>query len=210
MKLVKICGLTNLDDAKSAVRYGADALGFIFAKSPRCIEPSRAKEIIDYIKNDYILTVGVFVNEDSKKVKEIADYCGLNTLQLHGEESPDYCNDIGDYGIIKSFRMKDQTVLETITAYKRVFAYLLDTYSANEYGGTGKSFDWGLAVKAKSYGMPIILSGGIGLHNVEEAVKTVRPYGIDISSSIERSPGIKDKNKMKELIGYIKSLDSKE
>jgi phosphoribosylanthranilate isomerase len=209
MTLIKICGITNVEDATSAVRYGADALGFIFAESPRRVEPTQAKAIIEKVKSGNLLTVGVFVNEDPERIKEIAGYCGLNTLQLHGDESPEYCSGLGGFRIIKALRMKDESVARVIPSYGDIFAFLLDTYSSDARGGTGKSFDWNLAIEAKSFGRPILLSGGIGLQNVEEAVRTVRPYGVDISSSIEQAPGRKDTNKMEELIGLIKRLDSK-
>lgn len=206
MVKIKICGITNVEDAQNAMTFGADAIGFIFAKSPRGVEPQTAKSIIDKLKGN-ILKVGVFVNEELDKVTKIIDYCGLDAVQLHGDESPKYCSQLKDRQVIKAFRIKDDTSLIPIPRYKDVFAYLLDTFSDQSYGGTGRTFDWNLAIKAKTFGKPIILSGGLGLSNIEEAIRVVRPYGVDTSSSIETEPGKKDSKQMKELISVVKSLD---
>lgn len=203
---IKICGITNLEDARSAVSFGADALGFVFAESPRKIEQKRAKEIISNIKGK-ALCIGVFVNEPLGKVVKTAKYCGLDVIQLHGDESPEYCSNIKVGKVIKAFHIKDQTSLKLIKGYDMVFAYLLDTFSKERYGGTGRTFDWNIAVKAKPLGKPIILSGGLNLANIKEAIKVVRPYGVDISSSIESGPGKKDIGQMERIIKEIKALD---
>ena len=207
MKMIKICGITNLEDALSAQGFGATALGFVFSESKRRIDPDSAKKIIDSIKRDHIMIVGVFVNETTEKVKEIQGYCKLDAIQLHGDESSEFCGLFEDIKTIKAFRMRDESVLNEMALYKDLFAYLLDAYSDEAYGGTGKSFNWDLAIKAKSIGRPIILSGGIGLDNAKDAIKRVLPYGLDISSSIEIRPGKKDPEKMRELINLIKNLD---
>jgi len=204
--LIKICGITNLKDAQNAVSFGADALGFVFAKSPRRIDPKKAKEIIEKIKGKALAT-GVFVNESATRVEETAEYCGLDAIQLHGNETPLYCANIKVDRIIKAFRIKDTASLKAIKGYDNVFAYLLDTFSKDRYGGTGRAFDWDIAVKAKSLGKPIILSGGLNSGNIGEAIKVVRPYGVDISSSIESEPGKKDAGLMKCIIEEIKALD---
>jgi phosphoribosylanthranilate isomerase len=203
---IKICGITNLEDAQSAVEAGADALGFVFAESPRKIEQKRAKEIISNIKGK-ALCIGVFVNEPLGKVEGTAKYCGLDAVQLHGDESPEYCSNIEVGKVIKAFRIKDEASLKLIKGYDMVFAYLLDTFSKERYGGTGRTFDWNIAVKAKPLGKPIILSGGLNLANIKEAIKVVRPYGVDISSSIESGPGKKDIGQMERIIKEIKALD---
>jgi len=207
MVKIKICGITNIEDAQNAVSFGADAIGFIFANSPRAIEPKIAKSIIENLKRK-VLAVGAFVNEAFDKVIEIADYCGLNAIQLHGDENPEYCSRFKKRQLIKAFRIEGDSSLTSIPYYKDVFAYLLDTFSKEVYGGTGKTFDWNLAIKAKSFGKPIILSGGLGLNNIEEAIKVVRPYGVDISSAIEIRPGKKDTVLMEKVIRLIKALDS--
>jgi len=206
MVKIKICGITNIEDAQNAVSFGADFIGFIFADSPRNIKLEEARSIIEKIKGD-VLKVGVFVNETLRNVISIAEYCSLDLIQLHGNEDPKYCSQLKDRQLIKAFRIKDDASLALIPRYKDVFACLLDTFSNQRYGGTGRTFDWNLAIKAKEFGKPIILSGGLGLSNIKEAIKAVRPYGVDISSSIETKPGKKDTKKMKELISVIKALD---
>lgn len=206
MVKIKICGITNIEDAQDAVSFGADAIGFIFANSPRSVEPKMAKSIIENLKGEALKT-GVFVNEELDKVIEVAEYCALDAIQLHGDESPEYSSRLKNRQIIKAFRIKDDSSLTPIPRYKDVFAYLLDTFSKETYGGTGEAFDWSLAIKAKAFGKPIILSGGLGLHNIKEAIKAVRPYGVDISSSIEIRPGKKDTRRMEQVISAIRVLD---
>ena len=213
---IKICGITNLEDAQNAIAFGAGAIGLVFAESPRKVTPGKAKEIIKHLKGG-ILKVGVFVNEPADKVEETARFCGLDAVQLHGDEGPDYCSKFQPKAdppsaekiikVIKAFRVKDETSLLSLKGYTGVFAYLLDSFSKDRYGGTGKVFDWTLALKAKAMGKPVILSGGIGLDNIRNAIKAVRPYGIDISSSIEKEPGKKETLLMKRLIDAIKALD---
>lgn len=209
---VKICGITNYDDADMAVSLGADALGFIFAPaSPRKIEPATAAEIIKRLP-PFIKTVGVFVNEDIEKIKDISAYCGLDAIQLHGDETPEACETLMPR-TIKAIRVKDDTDLSKLQAYMgKVRALLLDTYSEKAAGGTGKTFNWDKAIEIKTLGLPVILAGGLTPSNIEEAIKKVRPYGVDINSGIEKSQGIKDHGLMKELflnigrekIGYRK------
>jgi len=187
----KICGITNLEDALLAIRAGAYAIGFIFVKhSPRYIEPKDAKEIISLIP-PFIQTVGVFVDEDELKIKEIAEFCGLDMIQFHGGEDPDFCKKFMPKSI-KAIRVKDRKSVELIKSYKGcVRAILLDTYKKEKAGGTGETFDWNLALEAKRFGIPIILSGGIGPENVKEAVSLVKPYALDINSKVETNPGKK-------------------
>ena len=206
MTKIKICGITNIEDAQNAVSFGADALGFIFANSPRNIEPETAKSIIENLKGK-VLKIGVFVNEVLDNVVRIREYCPLDAIQLHGDESPEYCSQLKEKQVIKAFRIRDDSSLTPMPRYKDVFAYLLDTFSKEIYGGTGRAFDWNLAIKAKAFGKPIILSGGLGLSNIEEAIRVVTPYGVDISSSIEIKPGKKDPHLMKRIISVIKGLD---
>ena len=198
MGMVKICGITNQEDALAAVEYGANALGFIFhPESPRSITSNTAGNIISSLP-PFIVTVGVFVDMDRSEVCEIASDTGLNIIQLHGSESPeDY---VSCKKIIKSIRVKNLTDLEVISSYKAASAILLDTYSPNMIGGTGQTFNWEIAVEAKKFGR-IILAGGLTPENVEEAVKMVRPYGIDVASGVEGAhAGRKDHNKLKSFI----------
>ncbi len=197
---VKICGITNVEDALSAVDYGADALGFVFfEKSPRYITPDKAREIISHLP-PFITTVGVFVNEEAARIKEIMGIAGVNILQLHGDEKPDACNIC--HRAIKALRVKNFTDLKPLENY-RCSAFLLDTYSPDSFGGTGQIFNWDIAVEAKRFGR-IILSGGLNPDNIEKAVMYVRPYAVDVSSGIEEDKGKKDLKKMRTFIEKAK------
>jgi phosphoribosylanthranilate isomerase len=194
---IKICGITNIEDAIAAIEYGADALGFVFHhRSPRVVTPETAKTIISRIP-PFITTVGVFVNEDRTKVEKIARETGLDIIQLHGSEPPESCH--MSKKVIKAIRVKELTDLEPLKRYQ-VSAFLLDTYSPHAIGGTGLIFNWDIAVEARKFG-PIILAGGLTPDNVEEAVRWVQPYGIDVSSGVEGDrKGRKDRNKLKLFI----------
>jgi len=187
----KICGITSYEDAMLAINAGAYAIGFIFAeKSPRKISPEKAKDIISSIP-PFVQTVGVFVNEDSERVKEIIGFCGLDLVQFHGNESPEICKRFMPRSI-KAIRIKDRSSLEIIQKYKGcVKAILLDTYRKGKAGGTGEIFDWDLAIESKKFDIPIILSGGIGPENIRDAISIVRPFAIDVNSKVEISPGKK-------------------
>lgn len=199
---VKICGITNIEDALLAADLGADALGFIFAESPRQIDSEKARAIIHELP-PFVKTVGVFVNEEPEKIKEIQLECGLDLVQLHGDESPEQCRNLMPYSI-KSFRIKDETGIKGIDKYKgAVRAILLDTYQKGKAGGTGKTFDWSLAIKVKEIEIPIILAGGLSPENIQEAIATVKPYAVDVSSSIEEKPGKKNPDRMKALFEKI-------
>lgn len=205
MVKVKICGITNYDDASMAVNLGADALGFIFAPSPRDISPEEARDIIKKLPL-LVKTVAVFVNEDEKVIKEIIEYCGIDIVQLHGDESPGLCSNFMPR-TIKAFRVKDESSLEDMAPYANsVKAFLLDTYSKKAAGGTGKVFNWEIAEKSRVFDVPIILAGGLSPANIEEAVKKVSPYAVDISSGIESSPGKKDHGLMMELFEKINAI----
>ena len=200
MVRVKICGITNVEDALSAVDYGADALGFIFFdKSPRYVKPEKAKEIISYLP-PFMTTVGVFVNEISAKISDIIDFTGINTIQLHGDEPPEACRIRPR--VIKAFRAREFIDLKPLEQYK-TSAFLLDTYTADSFGGTGQIFNWDIAIEAKRFGR-IILSGGLTPDNIEKAVKMVKPYAVDVSSGVEASKGKKDLKKMRAFIEKAK------
>lgn len=200
MVKVKICGITSREDALLAVELGADALGFIFASSPRRITPQRAKEIIQILP-PFVDRVGVFVNEEIFRVKEIAKFCCLTTLQFQGDESPKYCTEFHQK-IIKSFSVKDEVPRE-ISDY-RVDAYLLDTFSEKKRGGTGKTFNWEIAREVKKLYSPLILSGGLTPNNVKEAIRKVKPYAVDVAGGVEVSPGKKSREKLREFIQKVK------
>jgi len=194
---VKICGITNLEDALAAIEYGADALGFVFyPDSPRYVSPEKAKEIVAKLP-PFITTVGVFVNEDSARIKEIMVLTHLSVVQLHGEEPPEQC--MLWTPTVKAFRVKDFVDLKPLEKYKCMAAYLLDTYAPSSYGGTGQIFNWDIALEAKKFG-PVILAGGLTTDNIEKAVRWVMPYAVDVSSGVEAQKGKKDLQKMKDFI----------
>ncbi len=206
MTRVKFCGITNKEDALNAASLGADAIGFIFTKqSPRYVSPETVEEIVIAIP-PFIQTVGVFVNEDKTIIESIVSRCKLDLIQLHGEESPGFCLGFGlKKRVIKSFRIRDLDDLKPLSAYQgAISAALLDTKVPTKRGGTGQSFDWGLALKAKECEFPIILAGGVTISNIRKAIQLVNPYAIDISSGIEVYLGKKDYNKMKEIIQAVK------
>ncbi len=203
MVRVKICGITCQEDASFAVTLGVDALGFIFAKSPRQVDLKTARDIIVSLP-PFVMSVGVFVNETREKIREITEYCGLDMLQLHGDETPDMCEQFMPRAI-KAFQLKDADSLKKIKPYcGNVRALLFDTWSKDKRGGIGRTFDWGLAVKGKDFGVPVILSGGLNPGNIEEAISVVKPFAVDVNSGVEESPGKKDHGLMKELMGNIR------
>ena len=204
---VKICGITNLDDANLAVKLGADALGFIFAPSPRRIDPKTARDIIRRIP-PFVKAVGVFVDEDPEKIDEIITFCGIDLIQLHGDEPPEICDRFMPR-TIKALRIADESVIESVKVYKgKIKALLLDTYSEKMAGGTGKGFDWEIAIKIRDADIPIILAGGLGPSNIEEAISRVRPYAVDVNSGVEERPGKKNRHLMEELFQKLMRINS--
>ena len=200
---IKVCGTTNLKDALFAVDSGADAIGFIFyKKSPRYILQKDAKDIVAKLP-PFVETVGVFVNETSDRVNRIAEQCKLTAIQLHGDESSAFCRRI-KRRVIKAFRVKDTNSFKGMADYD-VSGFLLDSYNEESKGGTGKTFDWNLALRAKKQG-PIILAGGLNPYNVYTAIHRVKPYGVDVCSGVEKSPGIKDSVKIDEFIKSVRKF----
>ena len=203
---VKICGITNYEDAAIAVEVGATALGFIFADSPRQITPQKARDIIHAIP-PFVKTVGVFVNERPAAIKEVVHYCGLDLVQLHGDESPDLCHELMPF-TIKAMRIKDASSFQSSLAYQgKVRTLLLDTYAKDTAGGTGTTFDWRLAIKIKDLGIPIILAGGLGPSNIDSAIRTVKPYAVDVNSGVEECPGKKSPMLMKDLMKKVRRIN---
>ena len=199
---VKICGLTNLEDAHAAVSAGADLLGFIFAeKSPRRMTPEGVAAFVRHLPL-HVLRVGVFVDPPEALVMEAATACGLNLLQFHGTETPEFCAHFGLMSL-KAFRIRDEASLEALPDY-RTDAWLLDTYSEGQMGGTGQTFNWDLAIAAKKFGRPIFLAGGLTPDNVAAAVRQVDPFAVDVSSGVELSPGRKDHAKVAAFIRAAK------
>ncbi|WP_183355164.1 phosphoribosylanthranilate isomerase [Geomonas silvestris] len=202
MTKVKICGITTLDDALMAVQSGADALGLVFfEKSPRCVTIEQAATIISGLP-PFVQVVGLFVNAPLEYVNATAERCRLDLIQLHGEESPSYCDAV-TRRVMKAFRVRGAESLAALTDY-RVAGYLLDAYSPNSYGGTGERFDWDLASAAKGHG-PIILAGGLTPGNVALAVSSVAPYAVDVSSGVEAAPGRKDPVKVRAFVRNAKT-----
>lgn len=201
MVRIKICGITNTEDASAAVEYGADALGFVFyPKSPRCVTPENARTIIEALP-PFVTTVGVFVNETVETINSIRTETGISMIQLHGEEPPALCK--AWPRVIKAFRVASMSDLDSLAQYS-ASAFLLDAYSPAEYGGTGQIFNWEIAVEAKRYGR-IILAGGLTHDNIAQAVAKVTPYGVDVSSGVEQEKGRKDLEKMRLFIERAKA-----
>lgn len=198
---IKICGIGSERDALAAARLGVDAVGFVLAPSPRRVAPERVREICLALP-PFVSRVGVFVNEGAMVVRQTVEFCGLDWVQLHGDESPDYCERLG-LPILKAVRVRDQASVDGLAPYGRfVRGFVLDAYVSGKAGGTGKTFDWGLAEGAGAHG-PIILSGGLSPENVAQAVEQVRPYGVDVSSGVEFTPGVKDHDKMQRFVERI-------
>jgi len=209
---VKICGITHLEDALAAEEAGADFLGFVFhPPSPRYVSPERAGEIIAALRRSEggasrdrpIRTVGVFVDEELDRVWEALRTCNLDYAQLHGEEPPEYVAALGKRAI-KALRVRSTADVESLRDYEAA-AYLLDAYHPTMPGGTGKTWNWELAMGARQYGR-IILAGGLTPGNVAEAVRRVRPYGVDVSSGVESAPGRKDIAKVQRFLAAAKGL----
>ena len=201
---IKICGLTNAADAVTAVEAGADALGFMFFEgSKRNISTTAAAGIIQELP-PMIVKVGVFVNPTAEFVRDAIETSGLDTLQFHGEETPEFCAQFG-LPVIKAFRIKDRTSLAACAAY-RDCAWLLDSYVESALGGTGVAFDWKVAVEAVKLHHKLILAGGLKVETVADAVRRVRPYGVDVSSGVESAPGKKDHAKIRAFIAAVRSV----
>jgi len=200
---VKICGLTNLPDAQAAVAAGADLLGFIFAeRSPRRMTVEGVAAFVRQLPL-HVLRVGVFVDPAEELVMQAVRACGLNLLQFHGDEPSEFCTQFGLMSV-KAFRVRDEQSLEALPAY-HTDAWLLDTYSETQAGGTGRTFNWNLAAAAKQHGRPIFLAGGLTPDNVAEAVQRVQPFAVDVSSGVESAPGRKDHAKVAAFIRAAKS-----
>lgn len=206
MTLVKFCGITRVKDALCACSLGAHALGFVFAPSPRQVSRPRALEIIGRLP-PFVATVGVFVNEALEMVEKTAAVCGLDLVQLHGEEPPDYCERLMPRAL-KALRVGRDDLEEAALAYKgKVRGFLLDTYSPKAFGGTGRPFDWNHALSLRSTGIPLVLAGGLGPGNVAQAVTMVKPWAVDACSGVERAPGVKDQGLMEAFMKRVRSVE---
>ncbi|MCI5223840.1 MAG: phosphoribosylanthranilate isomerase [Candidatus Electrothrix sp. AR4] len=208
---IKMCGTTNLEDALAAVEAGADALGFIFyEKSPRSVDPKVARIIIEQLP-PFVDTVGVFVDRDREEVDEIIRFCSLGYAQLHGQESPKYCERLARFAapcqVIKALRVGEHLRKSDITPYNdHVKGFLLDTYQEGVQGGTGKSFDWSL-IERLHLQRDLILAGGLDVDNVRQAVEATNPYALDVNSGVEIRPGKKDHALIKAFIHLVRDID---
>ena len=204
MTRVKICGITSAEDAAAAVEAGADALGFVFVPgTPRLVHPDVAERIVKDLP-PFVTTVGVFVDQPLEDVLRIADRCTLQAVQLHGNEPEAFSRRI-PFPVIKAIRVRDARDLAPIATYP-ARAFLLDAFVEGQAGGTGTPISWDVARQAKGK-VPIILSGGLRPETVAQAVRTVRPYGVDVGSGVEASPGRKDHKKVREFIAAVREAD---
>jgi phosphoribosylanthranilate isomerase len=201
---VKVCGITNLEDALAAAEMGADALGFVLAPSPRQVSPENLRQLVAELP-PLIIKVGVFVDSPLDEVRRIMEDCGLNLAQLHGSESPEYCEALFPR-VIKSFQVKDATVLKQLPLY-HASAYLLDGYHSKLKGGSGQSFGWEILQQTKGLGR-IILAGGLTPENVARAIAVAKPYGLDVASGVEARPGKKDHTKLAAFMKAVKESES--
>jgi phosphoribosylanthranilate isomerase len=201
---IKICGITNQEDADIAIQEGADALGFVFyPQSPRYVQPAVAQHIIASLP-PFVVPVGVFVNQDLDMVKRVFDDCGLALAQLHGDESPGFCESL-HRPVLRAIRLRGRSSFLALAEWKGrigVRGFIVDTFSDTAYGGTGHTTDWSLAAEVAK-AAPMLLAGGLTPENVQEAIRQVRPYGVDVSSGVERSPGQKDPDKIR---GFIQAV----
>jgi phosphoribosylanthranilate isomerase len=201
---IKICGITNVPDARAAVDAGADMIGLMFwEESPRHVASRTAMEIARQVP-PFVARVGVFVNAPEDRVRRAIRECGLNLVQFHGDETPEYCVQFGLMSL-KAFRIRDVDSLKILPAYP-TDAWLLDAYAPGTPGGTGETFNWDLAVEAQRFGRPVFLAGGLTPENVAEAVRKVQPYAVDVSSGVESAPGKKDPDKIRRFITAARSV----
>jgi phosphoribosylanthranilate isomerase len=209
MVLVKVCGITNLEDALVAIDAGADALGFNFFKpSPRYITPEAARSIIDRLPRtpDTLVTVGVFVNESLDQIRTVASTAGVSALQLHGDESPEYCKALTDYYLIKVFSAGERFAPAAILDYD-VRAIMFDAVDKDRFGGTGQLSNWAVARQAGGLVPRLFLAGGLSPENVAEAIRQVKPYAVDACSKLERAPGVKDHERVRAFVAAVREVD---
>ncbi len=202
---IKICGLTRWEDVLAVVEAGADAVGFVFVPgTPRNIETALARELVGKLP-PFVSKVGLFVDADVMTVARTVAQTGLDTVQLHGDETPEFARQFrGAVKVVKAFRVRGPETLAELAAYVGAAdAFLLDAFVPGSHGGTGVSFNWDLAVKARALGMPVVLAGGLTPENVAEAVARVRPYAVDVSSGVESAPGRKDPDRIRRFIAAV-------
>jgi phosphoribosylanthranilate isomerase len=203
---IKICGMTNHADAECAASHGADAIGFMFAPSPRRVTPPAARAILAEV-GPFVIGVGVFVNAGLVAVRETLEATGCSVAQLHGDEGPDFVRGLAPYASVKVLRVRDKLSIETVVPYQSARAIQLDTYVPGIAGGTGERFDPRLAGELVQRGWRVIVAGGLTPDNVHDLVTTVRPYGVDVSTGVEAAPGCKDHHKIQDFIAAVRAAD---
>jgi phosphoribosylanthranilate isomerase len=218
MTRIKVCGITNREDAEFACRCGVDAIGFVFADSPRQVTPERARDILRGLE-PFVVRVGVFVNRPVEEVRRVLEFTGCSVAQLHGEEGPEYVEALAPFGVVKAIRVSCRAGMsapqatharrilgaaETARPYRTAKAILLDTAVPGKAGGTGRRFDVGVAAELVKAGYRVIVAGGLTPENVGEVVKTVRPYGVDVSSGVEAEPGRKDHQQVARFVEAVR------
>ena len=206
MTRIKICGITSWEDAQAAVELSADALGFIFAESPRRIQPDDARRIIERLP-PFVTTVAVFVDEQLEVMKNCLNQTGCTAVQLHGQEPPFCIPSLSGWKVIKAVRVRTAADLDSLVPYGEAHAFLLDTYVPGKPGGTGVPFDWNVLASVKLK-RPVILAGGLTPDNLATALTTVRPHAVDVVSGVESSPGKKDRDKMRRFSQMVRAFDA--
>ncbi len=196
---VKFCGMTRRQDIEYAIDRGVDAIGLIFANSPRQVSVEQARRLVDGLD---ILKVGVFVNEEIETIQSVRSQCGLDVVQLHGDETPEYCRQLGGE-IFKAFRIRDESTLQKIVDYAPKIKVLLDAYVMGLAGGTGRRIDYLLLDRIDDFSR-IIIAGGVGPENIADIVHRYHPYGVDVNSKVETAPGVKDHEKMRLFFERLK------
>jgi len=203
---IKICGVTNADDAWLAAELGADAIGMLLADSPRRIEPLQARAIVEALP-PFVTPVGVFVNTPREALLRAIAESGVRAVQLHGDEPPDALDGL-PIPVVKAFRVRTAADLEPIAQYPRAAAVLLDARVDGQFGGTGQTFDWALARDAQRFGKPVIVSGGLTPENVGAAIRAARPFAVDVSSGVEITPRRKDPGKLRAFFAAVRAADA--
>jgi phosphoribosylanthranilate isomerase len=206
MTRIKICGITNLEDAQFAAACGADAIGFVFADSPRRVAPEKAGKIMAQME-PFVTGVGVFVDATVEEVRGALQVSGCVVAQLHGNEGEDYIQALSPYGVVKALRVGETLDAGGAGRYKKARAILLDAYVPGQAGGTGRRFDLAVAGQMVRGGWRVIVAGGLTPENVGEVVASVRPYGVDVSSGVEAAPGRKDHDKVARFVAAVRAAE---
>ncbi|MEW6303243.1 MAG: phosphoribosylanthranilate isomerase [Verrucomicrobiota bacterium] len=203
---IKICGITSIPDAMGAIEAGADALGLmLWAPSKRYVTNKQAAEIARAVP-PFVSRVGVFVNATLDEIRRAIEEVGIDTVQFHGDEPPEFCQQIRGVKTVKAFQIQNVHSLKQLSAFD-TDAWLLDSFAKGKRGGTGETFNWDLAVEAKDWARPIILAGGLTPENVAQAVHEVWPYGVDVSTGVESAPGRKDPKMIRHFVEAVRSIE---